>query len=307
MPRTRMFRVGTSPSQSRRFRLPEGQKMAAPYAELEPEPKPVKSTLRTTPSTAKYEYPQREPARTRTPRRDRAQTGSTATVTSPVPARKGRDTISFVCATEEWVSGFLGPIRLRCGPENVDLRRLELGNLSLITDHDSTKPIGRVVQAHVGGGQVHMVAEIGRSPRALAAHEDIVDGVRGGFSPAFLVSSYKVLTRDDDDYDEDKLMQVDVRRWEIFEASSTVQPKNPYARLKGAAAMTTPTKIESIHDHDMMALSLAAGRQVLASDTGSKRQRVVLANFFRTFDDERAAGRSQDEAAQTARQAAGLA
>ena len=71
--------------------------------------------------------------------------------------------------------------------------------------------------------------------------------------------------------------------------------------------MTTPTKIESIHDYDMMGLSLAAGRAVLAGDTGSKRQRVKLGEFLKAFDDARADGKSEDDAAAIARQAAGLA
>ena len=73
--------------------------------------------------------------------------------------------------------------------------------------------------------------------------------------------------------------------------------------MNSNAIMDAP---EILHREDMVGLSLAAGRRVLASGQGSAAQRAKLQEFFKLFDAGLENGLTRDLAAQAARLIVGL-
>ena len=63
---------------------------------------------------------------------------------------------------------------------------------------------------------------------------------------------------------------------------------------------------EILHREDLIGLSLAAARKVLASGQGSAAQRAKLQQFFKLFDAGVSAGLSRDLAATAARAETGI-
>ena len=208
--------------------------------------------------------------------------------------------------------GLFGPIRLECETSNIDLERLRSGLLPFAADHDPNgRLVGRILEARIGGGEVRMLAEVGTTETALGVLEEIDDGSRSGFSPAFLILGSEPIKKSDPDYDEDAIMGASITLWQPYEVSSTSIPRNPQALLKGVASMDTQTGMmeapQLVSIDDPVSLSLSAGRVALRSGKGTRVQRRKLSEFFASFDDARAAGASQEQAAQSAREAAGLA
>ena len=269
---TRRFRVGgAAPSQARRFRLPPNERASAPFAPLEPDQPARTPTLQVASERAKYQYPERGKVETpaRPARRDRAQ------IDAPMPARKGRRVLSFTAATEADMVAFLGTLRLKCAPENVDLTRLRRGVLPLAVDHNTDNLMGRIVEARIHGGRVDLRAEVGRTPRAVATLEEIDDGLRAGFSPGFIIHDSQPLDESDSAYDRDQLIQVAITRWEMYECSTTAIPRNSEALLRAGMGglMTTQTQglqaPEIVSIDDPVGLSISAGRAALRGGKGS--------------------------------------
>ena len=215
-----------------------------------------------------------------------------------------------------------GTVRLRCEVGSVDLSRVESGLMALAVDHDVTRLAGRVISATITPGKLDMVAEIGNTPTAKQALAEMREYMRRGFSPGFVISAAEPLPADDPAFDKD-LMQTVITDFMPYEASTTAIPRSGRALLRGIASMegimdgsmegrpmTTQTTgldaPEIVHFDDPVGLSISAGRAALRSGKGSKLQRKRLGEFFRVFDDERAAGRSQDEAAALAKEASGI-
>ena len=63
---------------------------------------------------------------------------------------------------------------------------------------------------------------------------------------------------------------------------------------------------EILHREDVIGLSLAAARQVLASGKGSSSQRAKLQEFFKLFDAGLENGLTRDVAATAAKAVAGI-
>ena len=169
--------------------------------------------------------------------------------------------------------GFMGTLALRIDRDSVDLGRLSSGVMALALDHDSTRLLGRVVEATVYPGQLDMRAEVSTTPTATNAMAEIDDLTRMGFSPGFLIHETETLSEGDRGYDETEMFQIVVTRWEPYEISSSAIPRNPNARLRGVASMSNVIAIdggimnapEILNREDMIGLSLAAARQVLDS------------------------------------------
>ena len=168
--------------------------------------------------------------------------------------------------------------------------------------------MGRVTAGTVYDGRLDMEAEVSDTLTATNTMAEIDDLLRQGFSPGFLIHETEVIDADHADYDEDQMFQIEVTRWEPYEISSTAIPRNPNAKLKGVASMSNAIMDapEILHREDMIGLSLAAGREVLASGQGSERQRAKLEEFFEAFDVALANGLSRDAAATAARAETGI-
>ena len=314
-----------TPSPARQFRLPQVER-AAP----EPQPRRESPRLQVASDREPYRYRERDkaqtPARNRPARGDTAQTtrrGASVTVHSPIAPRDGRTLIDFTCATSHDMPAMFGTVRLRCEVGSVDLSRVSSGLLALAIDHDTTRLMGRITSATITPGKLDMVAEIGNTPTAKQALAEMREYMRRGFSPGFVINAAEPLPSDDPAFDKD-LMQTVITDFMPYEASTTAIPRSGRALLRQIASMegttmngsmevrpmTTQTQglqaPEIVSFDDPVGLSISAGRAALRGGKGSQRQRQKLAAFFRIFDDERAAGRTQDEAAALAKEAAGI-
>ena len=315
------FTLNPAPVPLRRFLLPahEPSTAPAPLPELD---KPVRAPV-WGPGLAAQRHKRGTNAQTprRTSgRRVEAQTGGAhglLTVTAPVGPRKGRTVLDFTAASAAPMPAFLGTIKLRIDRDAVNLERLELGLLSLCVDHDVSQLMGRVVEATIHGGyagraaRLDMLAEVSTTPTATNAMDEIGDLTRAGFSPGFLIDETVVIDPDSPDYDEQQMFQIEVTRWTPFECSSTPVPRSTDARLKGVASMGNVIAMdvgvpEVVSTSDMVGLSLAAGREVLRSGSGSESQRGKLREFFKVFDAGLENGLSRDAAAVAAKLAVGL-
>ena len=308
------FRIGAAPVPPRRFRLPEGEHATAPapLPELDKPFKPhvwgagVATQTRKRPVEAEAQTHKRTPRR---PVEAQMGAGGLYTVSAPVGPRKGRTVLEFTAATDSPMVAFLGTIQLRIDRDSVDLGRLESGVMALAVDHDVKLLMGRVTEGTIHSGRLDMKAEVGGTPTARSAMSEIDDLMRQGFSPGFIIHETEVIDPDHPDYDEDKYMQIVCEKWEPYEISSTAIPRNRDARLKGVASMGNVIAMddvitgapELVSREDLVGLSLAAARQVLASGKGSERQRSKLEEFFKAFDTGLENGLTRDVAAQAAK------
>ena len=176
--------------------------------------------------------------------------------------------------------------------------------MALALDHDSTRLLGRVVEATVYPGQLDMRAEVSTTPTATNAMAEIDDLMRAGFSPGFLIHETETLSEGDRGFDENEMFQIVVTRWEPYEISSTAIPRNRDAKLRGVASMNSNGIMDApeiLSREDMIGLSLSAARQVLASGKGSDSQRSRLKAFFKLYAVGLESGLSRDLAATAAR------
>ena len=305
------FRIDSPAIPPRRFRLPVDERATAPaLPELYTHVRPHTWGAGTPGETHKRPVGAQTPKRTsRRPVEAQMGAGGLYTARAPIGPRKGRTVLDFVAADETPMQSFMGTLALRINPDAVDLSRLESGLLSLAIDHDAGKLMGRVFEATIGSGQLAMLAEVSDTPTATNTMAEIADLTRQGFSPGFIIHATEVIDPDHPDYDEKEMFQIEVTRWEPFEISSTSIPRNPNARLRGVASMNSNAMMDApeiLHREDMVGLSLAAGRQVLRSGSGSEGQREKLEKFFSAYETGLENGLSRDKAAQAAKLVAGL-
>ena len=322
MPR---FRIDSPASPVRKFVLPADERATPPaplpelYTHVTPHVWGAGAAKQTPRRVLKAQAPTSrrpvEPKRTsRRPVEAQMGSGGLYTARAPIAPRKGRRVLEFTAASEYQMSGFMGTIQLRINPDSVDLSRLAQGIMSLAIDHDTSKLMGRITEATIHPGRLDMKAEISSTATATEAMAEVDDLTRAGFSPGFLIHETETLSEGDPGYDESEMFQIVVTRFEIYEVSSTAIPRSPDARLKGVASMGNVIAMddgsmdapEILHREDLVGLSLAAARQVLASGKGSERQRSKLKAFFKLFDAGVSAGLSRDLAATAAKAETGL-
>ena len=300
------FRIDAPATSTRRFRLPD-ERSTAP--ELPVEDRPFTPHV-WGPGLATQPHKRQITAQTPRGRLGEAQAGSRGlfTVKAPVGPRKGRTILDFTAATDAEMPSFMGTIRLQIDRDSVDLGRLSGGVMALAIDHDTTQLMGRVVEATVYPGRLGMLAEVSETPTATNTMAEIADLTRQGFSPGFLIHEVRILDEDDDEYYPDQYLQVICTRWEPYEISSTAIPRNRDAKLRGVASMSDAIMgaPELVSTSDLLGLSLAAGRQVVASGKGSAAQRAKLQQFFRLFDTGLENGLTRDKAATAAKLIVGL-
>ena len=151
-------------------------------------------------------------------------------------------TVSF--ASEERMPGLFADIRLRVSPDAVDLARVNSpSGMSLLADHDASRPIARVREARIDGGVGYARIETPETdpPRAAPYMQEIRAGLRTGISPGFLIHEAELV----EDSDGEPVMEI--TRWEPYEISSTPVPRMRSIgllsrdRLKASAASTTTT------------------------------------------------------------------
>ena len=301
------FRIDTKPVPPRRFVLPLDERASAPalpelYTHVKPPVWGAGAAKQTPRRVLKAQTPE-EAQRTTTPK-PRTTTHQAFETFAPDMDTKPLARITLVVASEEPMPGLFGDMIFHCSPEAHNMRRLALGTMSLLRQHNDDDPVGRVlslqhVQDRTGAWAIFGEAEIADIPRGKETLAELRTGARLGVSPAFLFQEI--------DFDDDFNMQV--KQSEIYECSLVTGPRFYGARVLNmeASMSTTNGKVHNVvSTSDLTGLSLAAGREVLRSGTGSERQRAKLQEFYKVFDAGLERGLSRDVAAAAAKASTGL-
>lgn len=128
-------------------------------------------------------------------------------------------------ATEALMPGIFGTLRLRCGPENVSLERIQKGVAAFVADHDSTKILGKVESMETANSELYAIVSVFDFPRSREIVEEIRSGARAGISPGMI----PIKTRKDPDGKGSYPFVFEV--WQPYEVSSTAIPRNADARV----------------------------------------------------------------------------
>ena len=311
------FAIDAKPVPARRFRLPAHERSTAPAPLPElgehvtpPEWGPGVPTEADKRRLAAQKTPKRPVQTSRRPVQAQAQRTTTHQAFQAFETfAPDMDTqplafLTLAVASEEPMPGLFGDLVLHCAPEAHDMRRLELGTMSLLRQHSDDDPVGRVlslrhVQDRTGAWSIFGEAEIADIPLGKATLAELRTGARLGVSPAFLIREI--------DFDDDFVMQI--KQSEIYECSLVTGPRFYGARVLNmeASMSTTNGKVHNVvSTSDLIGLSLAAGREVLRSGGGSERQRAKLTEFYKVFDAGLERGLSRDVAAAAAKAETGL-
>ena len=305
MPR---FRTDSAPIPARRFRLPEGEHATAPTPL--PEDTHVRApvwgaglAVETHKQPVQARPVQAQAQRITTPK-PRTTTHQAFETFAPSMDTKPLARITLAVASEEAMPGLFGDMIFHCSPEAHNMRRLALGTMSLLRQHNDDDPVGRVlslqhVQDRTGAWAIFGEAEIADIPRGKETLAELRTGSRLGVSPAFLIREI--------DFDDDFVMQIE--QSEVYELSLVTGPRFYGARVLNmeASMSTTNGKVHNVvTTSDLVGLSLAAGRKVLDSSTGSAAQRAKLREFFEAFDVGLSNGLTRDAAAQAAKVVSGI-
>ena len=294
----RHFRLGEQPGSAprRRFRL------ATPPAPVAHTPPPTDKPYIPRVWGSGVTEPAPAPvvkAKVQTPARKRAQVSTTHVVKAPAPARRDRRQVVALLASDAWMPGSMGPLRLRIDRAAVDLTRVERGNMPACLDHSTERPFGRVVEARIGGGMLAVAVEVSNGALGDEAFESITEGTRGGWSPGYYVTEARMLSPKDDGFDA-KQLQIEVVRHMPLEASLVATPMNSSTRTLSVhegerADMRNDIVI------DMIDLSYKTAKAVLAGESGSEDQRKRLTAYVGEYDRQVAAGTGRLQAAMAAR------
>ena len=312
MPR---FRIDSAPIPTRRFRLPEGERSTAfalpeLYTHVKPPVWGAGVTKAQTPKrTSRRPVEPKRPVEAQTPKRTTTQ--QAFETFAPDMDTKPLARVTLAVASEEPMPGLFGDMIFACAPQAHDMRRLSLGTMSLLREHNGDDPVGRVlslqhVQARTGGWAIFGEGEIADIPLGRSTLAEVTAGARLGVSPAFLMKEFDV----NDDFD------MEITASEIYECSLVTAPRGRSARVLGTnmeasmMGMSMNGNMDGVGDvvnpADVIGMSLVAGRKALASGQGSHEQQDQLREFFRLFDAGLENGLSRDKAARAAKALVGL-
>ena len=235
-------------------------------------------------------------------------------VNAPRLPKRGAEKLNLQVATEDWLEGFIGKIRLLCGSENVDLSRVRSGVVSFAADHDTLSLVGRVYRAEIVNRVLTAQAEIAQTPNAQRIKQEIDGGMRSGISPGFIVQRFREIDKEHPDYDRSELLQLEITKWQVIEISTTAIPRNQNARILGRASMNGHDTLtgamvpdDIVNTDDLLGLSLAVTRKAVNQGViQDVEKRSKLVKFYQQYDRLIAQGVDRDTAAYTARSNAGL-
>ena len=140
--------------------------------------------------------------------------------------------LALRAATDEWLDGFFGEIRLSCEPGAVDLRRVRAGQLRLCVDHNIERPIGQVTALTANGPDVTGQATLISTDATRGPIQDVNASLKAGLSFGFIVLSAKTLQEGDEAFKRD-VLRVVITRWQPFELSCSAAPRGVRSRITG--------------------------------------------------------------------------
>ena len=187
---------------------------------------------------------------------------------------------------ESVLPGLFGNRRLRCGPDNVDLKRVRNGTCDWFAGHDSEQIIGRVESASLAGNALFATTTVADILSGRRYWAEIQNDAREGVSPGFLIEEFSMEgTPGNDDF------FMNIIKWSPYEISSTSIPRPHQARVVGKLSMTRglnadgrPQDGEPSTTDDPVGLSLQVGRKAFRDGKGDAKQRVYLTTFYAAFD-----------------------
>ena len=140
--------------------------------------------------------------------------------------------LKLTAATDEWLEGFFGQIRLDCTAGAVDLRRLTAAQLRLLIDHDIERPIGHVVALTATGKAVVGRAELVETDATRGPIQDVNAGLKAGLSFGFIILATRLVKEGEPGYLKD-VMRLVVSRWQPYELSCTAAPRGVRSKITG--------------------------------------------------------------------------
>ena len=210
-------------------------------------------------------------------------------------------------ASQELMQGLFGPMRLRVTRESVDLSRVGArSGLPYLIDHDSTRPLGRVVRTEIRDGIVFAEATIPSVSRSEPYLEELRSHLRDGVSPGMFLHEVEFI-------EENGEIIEYVKRWMCYELSSVTVPRmqtiglislqdaGDKASLKPGP---TPTKATSISTRPVATVKTAVPAQrpaarVKAEPTQTPEQRRIRMTTIESRVDEKLVDLSRRERALT--------
>jgi HK97 family phage major capsid protein len=159
-------------------------------------------------------------------------------------------TVSLSFSSQNPVKRAFGREYLSHAPSAIDTRRLSIGAVPLLLNHDWSKPVGRITDFQVRDGKSYATALISRSALGEEILNDIQDGIRNNVSVGFIPRAMKKLKRsevtdllgdllddddnpldedddDDDEEDDDDIDTFSIEKWEPIEVSLVSVPADP--------------------------------------------------------------------------------
>ena len=225
------------------------------------------------------------------------------TVHSPHPARQDRERLNLLVSTGDWLPDLFGRIRLSHDRGAIDMARLSSGVLSFVQDHDTTKPIGRVLSLVLADDVLYSETEVGSSRRAQDALSEIREGVRSGVSPAFTIDRVRF-----DESGSDKRIDTTVQLWTPFEISSVTAPRNHRARVPRTREKPDGHRHTTEHrDHKRYGWIIDRRRKAGArAGAGFGQAAPATHPVLQCFDRAQGQGRSRSESIAIGKMAAGI-
>ena len=171
------------------------------------------------------------------------------------------------------MAGFMGRLRLKCGPENIVTSRVNSrAGMPLLSDHRVDLAVGMITRLESKGSRVEGESELVETERNAPYLEELREGLRRGISPGFLI--HDAHAQDDPDFPGEVMLEI--RKWEPYEISATAVPRNEEAGLLGIAnrsdrASLSPADIEDIQEKVNIEVSNAVEELRVQNEAFDKR------------------------------------
>ena len=194
------------------------------------------------------------------------------------------------------MDGMFGPIKLKITRESVDLSRVQSASgISVLADHDGTRPIGIVTSAEIQGNALYMDAEWISTDRSEPYLQEARGGSRRGVSPGFLIRDAEFSTLPDG-----QILTL-VTAFEVYECSLTPVPRSADAAIlmwegspSEAASLPSPSARPAATAKTAVSAQRPAARHI-STPTPTSQERNARMTQIETRVDEKLVDLSRRE------------
>ena len=131
-------------------------------------------------------------------------------------------------------------------PGAVDTERLSRGLVSVLDNHDKSRPLGSIVDYQITDGRAYAIAKISRSAQGTDLLNDVSDGIRTGVSVG-----YKVTARKADGTRDGYPVQI-ATKWEPMEVSFVSIPADSTIGVGRSLVAEVPANTAVFIDEKLM-------------------------------------------------------